>query len=716
MVNTSNQNQNQNQGHRGIPYAGQSWLIEERDACGVGFIANQNGAATHSIIEKALPALTCLEHRGGCSADQDSGDGAGLMTAVPWELFHSWFAEQGIVPPAQENCGVGMLFLSQDEQQATIARQVVEEMLQKRGLTLLGWRKVPVDASVLGPQARENQPQIEQVIVTSPDLQGDELDRQLFLARRSIGHALSDRPDFTRQDFYSCSFSCRTIVYKGMVRSAVLAEFYLDLKNPAYKSAFAVYHRRFSTNTMPRWHLAQPMRLLGHNGEINTLLGNITWMRARQANLAHPNWTQADIDTFNPIVNSDSSDSANLDNVMELLVHSGRSPLESLTILVPEAYKNQPDLAPYPEIVDFYEYYSGMQEPWDGPALLVFSDGKQVGATLDRNGLRPARYCITKDGMVIVASEAGVVDIPETDIIEKGRLGPGQMIAVDLESHEILKNWQIKQRIAKQHPYGEWLQENREILEPQPFAETATLDAQTLLATQTAFGYTAEDLDMVIVEMASSGKEPTFCMGDDIPLAVLSEKPQLLYNYFKQRFAQVTNPPIDPLREGMVMSLTVNIGLRGNLLQAVPENAKLIKIDSPILNDGELGFLKEQKSFPAKVLSTLYHIVAGPEGLKDAVNKLCQEAADSVRSGAKILILSDRSNPPLPPPRGEWSEYRIDLYSAFSCHWCSSSPLDPGRAADENFPSCRYRSMLEHSPFCLFNRLWCCRCLSLFSL
>ena len=640
MVNTSNQNQNQ--GHRGIPYAGQSWLIEERDACGVGFIANQNGAATHSIIEKALPALTCLEHRGGCSADQDSGDGAGLMTAIPWELLHSWFAAEGIVPPAQENCGVGMMFLSQDEQQAAIARQVVEEMLLKRGLTLLGWRKVPIVPSVLGPQARENQPQIEQVIVSSPDLAGDELDRHLFLTRRAIGHALSNRPDFTRQDFYSCSFSCRTIVYKGMVRSAVLGEFYLDLKNPAYKSAFAVYHRRFSTNTMPRWHLAQPMRLLGHNGEINTLLGNITWMRARQANLAHPNWTQADIDTFNPIVNSESSDSANLDNVMELLVHSGRSPLESLTILVPEAYKNQPDLATYPEIVDFYEYYSGIQEPWDGPALLVFSDGKQVGATLDRNGLRPARYCITKDGMVIVASEAGVVDIPETDIIEKGRLGPGQMIAVDLQTQEILKNWQLKQRIAKRHPYGEWLKQHRETLEPQPFAETATLDSQTLLATQTAFGYTAEDLDMVIVEMASSGKEPTFCMGDDIPLAVLSEKPQLLYNYFKQRFAQVTNPPIDPLREGMVMSLTVNIGLRGNLLQAVPENAKLIKIDSPILNDGELSFLKEQKSFPAKVLLTLYHIVAGPEGLKDAVNKLCQEAADAVRSGAKILILSDR--------------------------------------------------------------------------
>ncbi|MEG4809400.1 glutamate synthase-related protein [Microcoleus sp. F8-D3] len=642
MGNTIDPNSNVHQTQRGTPYAGQSWLVEERDACGVGFIANQNGEATHSIIQKALPALTCLEHRGGCSADRDSGDGAGLMTAIPWELLDAWFAEQGIVPPPRENCGVGMLFLSQDKFQATIARQVVEQVLADRGFNVLGWRQVPIVPSVLGEQALENQPQIEQVIVSSPQLTGDELDRKLFLARRTIGHALSNRPNFTRRDFYTCSFSCRTIVYKGMVRSAVLGEFYQDLKNPAYKSSFAVYHRRFSTNTMPRWHLAQPMRLLGHNGEINTLLGNITWMKARQANVSHPNWSQADIDTFNPIVKSESSDSANLDNVMELLVHSGRTPLESLTILVPEAYKNQPDLAPYPEIVDFYEYYSGIQEPWDGPALLVFSDGKQVGATLDRNGLRPARYCITKDGLVIVASEAGVVDIPEADIVEKGRLGPGQMIAVDLQTQEILKNWQLKQRIAKRHPYGEWLKQNREILQPQPFAETPTLDSQTLLATQTAFGYTAEDLDMVIVEMASSGKEPTFCMGDDVPLAVLSEKPQLLYNYFKQRFAQVTNPPIDPLREGMVMSLTMSVGLRGNLLQAVPENAKRLKIDSPVLNDAELSFLKDQKSFPATELSTLYKISAGPFGLKSAVEQLCQEAAAAVREGSRILILSDR--------------------------------------------------------------------------
>ncbi|MGL5060890.1 MAG: glutamate synthase subunit alpha, partial [Microcoleus sp.] len=335
MGNKIDRNRNNlHQGERGTPYAGQSWLVEERDACGVGFVANQSGKATHSLIEKALPALTCLEHRGGCSADRDSGDGAGLMTAIPWELLDAWFQEKGIAPPARENCGVGMIFLSQDANQATVARHVVEEIVTGRGLTVLGWRIVPVNPEVLGPQARENQPQIEQIIVSSSQLQGDELDRQLFLARREIGHALSNRPDFTRSEFYTCSFSCRTIVYKGMVRSAILGEFYQDLTNPAYKSAFAVYHRRFSTNTMPRWHLAQPMRLLGHNGEINTLLGNITWMRARQADLTHPNWSEADLATFNPIVNADSSDSANLDNVMELLVHSGRSTSEALMIMV----------------------------------------------------------------------------------------------------------------------------------------------------------------------------------------------------------------------------------------------------------------------------------------------------------------------------------------------------------------------------------------------
>jgi glutamate synthase (ferredoxin) len=643
MGNTSvNYNRNLHSTNTGTPYSGQRWLVEERDACGVGFIANQTGEATHEIIAKALPALTCLEHRGGCSADSDSGDGAGLMTAIPWELLNKELAAKNIKIPAPENSGVAMIFLPIITQQAAVARQVIEQVLIQQKLTLVAWRKVPVKPEVLGIQARENQPEIEQLIVTSDKLCGDELERQLFITRRSIGEILSQDPTFPRKEFYINSFSSRTIVYKGMVRSSVLGEFYTDLINPAYKSSFAVYHRRFSTNTMPRWPLAQPMRLLGHNGEINTLLGNINWMTARESDLIHPNWSNTEIPAFKPTVDADNSDSANLDNVMELLVRSGRSTLESLMILVPEAYKNQPALAPYPEIVDFYEYYNGIQEPWDGPALLVFSDGKQVGATLDRNGLRPARYCITKDGLVIVSSEAGVVDLPEADIIEKGRLGPGQMIAVDLETNEVLKNWEIKQRIAATYPYGEWLKQHRQNLPAGAFADSIKLEPQTLLRHQTAFGYTAEDLEMVISDMANTGKEPTFCMGDDIPLAVLSQRPHLLYDYFKQRFAQVTNPPIDPLREGMVMSLTMQLGERGNLLEAKPENARMLKINSPVLNEAELAWIKDQNAFPVKELSTLYAIASGPAGLEVAVKQLCQEATEAVKSGAKILILSDR--------------------------------------------------------------------------
>ncbi|ERT05702.1 ferredoxin-dependent glutamate synthase 2 [Lyngbya aestuarii BL J] len=637
----------QNSTRLGTPYGGQRWLVEERDACGVGFIANPSGVASHDIIEKALPALTCLEHRGGCSADYDSGDGAGLMSAIPWELLQQSPELSSLQELSLEQLhqayGVAMVFLPPDEQQAATTRQVIEEVLAAENLTHLGWRKVPVNPDVLGPQARENQPLIEQVVVSSKtDQTGDALERQLYLARRSVGDALEAKGFVWGQNVYICSFSCRTIVYKGMVRSAVLGEFYLDLKNPAYKSAFAVYHRRFSTNTMPRWPLAQPMRLLGHNGEINTLLGNINWMRAAEGKLASDTWGER-LETLKPFVDATNSDSANLDNVMELLVRTGRTPLETLMIMVPEAYKNQPDLQSRPEIVDFYEYYSGLQEPWDGPALLVFSDGKQIGATLDRNGLRPARYCITKDNLVIVASEAGVVDIPESEIVEKGRLGPGQMLAVDLESHEVLKNWEIKERIARRQPYHEWLENYRVNLEPQPFEdETSNLETQTQLRLQTAFGYGSEDLDMVIADMASLGKEPTFCMGDDIPLAVLSDKPHLLYDYFKQRFAQVTNPPIDPLREWIVMSLNMQLGGRGNLLDPQPENARMLKIESPVLNEAELEALC-QSGFETIKLSTLYPVSTGPDGLEQAIKQLCDRAEDEVRQGKKIVILSDSS-------------------------------------------------------------------------
>lgn len=631
---TNLHNQQKSVANQEAPYQGQTWLVQERDACGVGFIAPVDGRKSHKLMEQALSALGCLEHRGACSADKDSGDGSGLMAGIPEKLFQSWFEQQHISIPSPETWGVGMVFLPQDPTKAARCRAYVEKVVKDEDLTVLGWREVPVCPDVLGEQARENQPRIEQIVVSSASLCGDELDRVLYIARSRIGKQLSD-------DFYVCSLSCRTLVYKGMVRAAVLKEFYPDLKNPDYQSSFAVYHRRFSTNTMPKWPLAQPMRLLGHNGEINTLLGNINWMKTREANLRVPGWTQAELEGLKPIVNEEHSDSFNLDSSMELLVRTGRSPLEAAMILVPEAYQNQPDLEQYPEIVDFYEYYSSFQEPWDGPALLVFSDGKTVGATLDRNGLRPARYSITKDGYVVVASEAGVVDLPEAEIAEKGRLGPGQMIAVDLQTHEVLKNWEIKQRVAQNKPYGEWVRDCRQAIQEQPFTEKTQLEPSELLKSQTAFGYTAEDVEMIIVPMASQGKEPTFCMGDDIPLAVLSGKPRLLYDYFKQRFAQVTNPPIDPLRESLVMSLNMQLGKRGNLLNIEPKAARLLKLKTPVLNDAELSEIRASE-FESVELSTLFEIAAGPEGLAKALDNLRSQAAKAVEAGAEIIILSDR--------------------------------------------------------------------------
>ncbi|MGB0561064.1 MAG: glutamate synthase large subunit [Spirulinaceae cyanobacterium] len=617
------------------PYPGQPWLVEERDACGVGFIADPTGHASHTLVQQSLRALGCLEHRGGCSADYDSGDGSGVLADIPQPLFQEWFASQGLSAPQPEQFAVGMVFLPMDEQEAIAGRQDIEAQVRQAGFQVAGWRKVPIHPAVLGQQARENLPQIEQIIVTADTIEGDEFDRALYVARSYVGKKMSD-------DFYICSFSCRTIVYKGMVRAEILGQFYADLQNPAFTSRFAVYHRRFSTNTMPKWPLAQPMRLLGHNGEINTLLGNINWMSAREPGLNAEGWSAADLQSLTPIVNANNSDSANLDSALELLVRLGRSPLEAAMILVPEAYQNQPDLEDYPEIIDFYDYYSSIQEPWDGPALLVFSDGKTVGATLDRNGLRPARYCITKDNYIVVSSEAGVVDLPETEIVEKGRLGPGQMIAVDFGSQEILKNWDIKQRVAGQHAYGDWVKTHREVVSPQNFTAAPTLAEAELRQQQTSFGFTAEDVEMIITAMATAGKEPTFCMGDDIPLAVLSDKPRLLYDYFKQRFAQVTNPAIDPLRESLVMSLNMLLGPRGHLLHPAPDSARVLKIETPVLNDAELAEIRAA-SLPTTELSTLFALSEGPAGLAKALETLCTQAAESVRAGSKILILSDRA-------------------------------------------------------------------------
>ncbi|MEL7314641.1 MAG: glutamate synthase large subunit [Cyanobacteria bacterium J06559_3] len=647
MGNTPlNQNQSSHQGADTKPYWGIRSIVEERDACGVGFVADQQGRASFTLVQQALGALTCMEHRGGCCADKESGDGAGVMTAIPWALFRAWFETQatdaGLEP---EQTAVAMMFLPQITEAAAIARQAFEQAATEAGLTVLGWREVPVNPQVLGVQAKRNLPQIEQLFVHSSQASGDDLERELFRVRRQAHRAIMAWQGeatiaTSLKETYVCSFSCRTIVYKGMVQSSVLGQFYSDLRNPTYTSPFALYHRRFSTNTMPKWPLAHPMRLVGHNGEINTLVGNLNWMKAREADLTHPIW-EGHIEELLPIVNADNSDSANLDGVMELLVRSGRSPIETLMIMVPEAYQNQPDLEQRPEITDFYEYYSGLQEPWDGPALVVFSDGKQVAATLDRNGLRPARYVVTDDGLVIVSSEAGVVDIPVTKIVAKGRLGPGQMIAVDFQTQEILKNWDIKERIAAQQPYGEWLAQHRQAIQPQLFSDATELESAALLRQQTAFGYTAEDVDMIIQDMAALGKEPTYCMGDDIPLAVLSTKAHLLYDYFKQRFAQVTNPPIDPLRERLVMSLKTELGKRGNLLEEHADYARLLKLNSPVLNESELALVRES-GFANATLSTLYDLTAGPGGLQTAISTLCDRTTKAVKAGNEILILSDR--------------------------------------------------------------------------
>ncbi len=621
--------------------SGFPWLVEERDSCGVGFIADQQGRASHHLIPMALKALGCMEHRGGCSADQDSGDGAGLMTAIPWRILQNDF------PQLDPEIGaVGTFFLPQSAEKQSICRMVAQKCAQEEGLVILGWRTVPIDSAVLGKQARANQPQIEQAVFhitdhakTNRETRAD-LERAIYILRRRIKLEIERQYPEWHSEFYIASLSSRTIIYKGMVRSEVLGRFYLDLQNPDYLTPFALYHRRFSTNTMPKWNLAQPMRFLGHNGEINTLLGNINWFLARQSDLSHQNWGDRIKDII-PVLKPNESDSATLDHVVELLVETGRNPLEAMMLLVPEAYDHQPALKDRQEVVDFYEYYSGLQEAWDGPALLAFSDGKMVGAVLDRNGLRPARYAIAKNGLIVVGSEAGTVDLPESEMIEKGRLAPGEMIAVDLEAGKILKNWEIKQQVAQTHPYGAWLQQYRYQVSPQPFTSELNFSATELLSYQTAFGYTSEDVDMVIEAMAQDGKEPVFCMGDDTPLAVLSDKPHTLYDYFKQRFAQVTNPPIDPLREGMVMSLAMCLGKKGNLLEVKPEFAKQIKINSPVLNASELQAI-QNSGWQCQTLPMLFPIAEGQASLERAIRELTDQAVQAIRHGVEILILSDR--------------------------------------------------------------------------
>ena len=612
----------------------------EKDACGVGFLASLKGEASHWLLRQALRGLDCMEHRGGCGGDGDSGDGAGVLCGIPWGFLEAVWPAAASPSHGAASRGLGMVFLPADPQRRDQARNFCDQEAQRLGLRSLGWREVPVDPTVLGPLARGTAPVIEQWLLAA-DSTGDALEALLFRLRRRCGDRAREVWGAGPGDLYFASLSGRTVVYKGMVRSEVLSAFYGDLRDERFAVSFAVYHRRFSTNTLPRWPLAQPMRLLGHNGEINTLLGNLNWARASEAELDAV-WGEAAAD-LKPVVNPAFSDSANLDATLELLVRSGRPITESLLTLVPEAFRDQPELDDKPAIQAFYEYSACTQEPWDGPALLVFADGRSVGATLDRNGLRPARYCITSDGVVVMGSETGVVELEESRIVEKGRLGPGQMLAVDLEQGRLLRNWEVKQEVAERHPYGQWLADHRRSLGAQPWAQERQLGDLELLQLQTAYGFTAEDFDLVIEDMAGAAKEPTYCMGDDIPLAVLSDKPHLLYDYFKQRFAQVTNPPIDPLREKLVMSLEMHLGKRRSPLRPAADAAAVLHLSSPILNEAELAAVAQQ-GLACSTLSTLMPITAGPAGLEAALAALKGAAEAAVRAGSQILVLSDRTD------------------------------------------------------------------------
>ena len=529
-----------------------TYIYDAKDSCGTGFVADIQGRASHRILEMAIESVVNLTHRGAIDADAKTGDGAGILTQIPWALFQRELASAGHADVPREECAVGVLFLPSDAEPQRRCRAIVTEACQRHELQILHWRKVPVDPSVLGERAAATRPDIEHLLVRrARAATPDDFERRLYLARRHIERAVLQAG---LQGCYVPSFSSRTIVYKGLLVAPQLSTFYLDLRDPAYVTAIGMFHQRYSTNTFPNWFLAQPFRFIGHNGEINTLQGNRNWMRAREPELKSAVWGDR-LKELLPIIQPGGSDSAQLDNVLELLIASGRDILHSMMMLIPEAWQKMPDMDP--AIADLFHYHACLTEPWDGPAAVTFTNGRIVGAILDRNGLRPARYCVTTDDIVIMASEVGVVHaMDEASIVQKGRLGPGKMLAVDTVNHRLLLDHDIKQRVASRQPYGEWMKTHlvplhRLVVETHP--NGAPWEPQLLLQQQVAFGYTDEELEMILKPMATDGKEPVFSMGDDIPLAVLSQRPRPLYMYFKQLFAQVTNPPIDPLREQLVM-------------------------------------------------------------------------------------------------------------------------------------------------------------------
>jgi glutamate synthase (ferredoxin) len=626
----------------------------EHDSCGVGLVVDIAGRPSREIVEKALAGLVNLTHRGGVGADARTGDGAGLLIQVPHELFAPILAEAGKPELAAGDYGVAMVFLPQDGAKVAEARTLIDGVIADRGLQGITWRDVPVQPDVLGETARKTQPTIAQIFIARPDgIDTDTFERQLMLARRAIERAGADA-GYTDGDLFIASMSCRTIVYKGFFLPKDLAAFYPDLQQPQATSAIALFHQRYSTNTFPTWGLAQPFRQIAHNGEINTVQGNRIWMQARAPELALADGTPAD--ELRPVVSMAGSDSLSLDGAIELIRHSDRSFAHALMMCVPEPWEQLPNMDPARRA--FYDFHAGLIEQWDGPAALGFSDGVVAGATLDRNGLRPVRYAITKDGWFVAGSEAGTVEIDPASIVEKGRLGPGQMVLVDTARGVVLKNDEIKADIAARAPYRDWLDSNRVGLDIAPEADEPSIvpadaDAKTraaltktdpaVVAKQRALGYTAEDLRLIITPMAGERKEPTWSMGDDAPLAVLSTIARPLTAYFRQRFAQVTNPPIDSLRERKVFALDTFIGPRRNPLVESPEHAKLIHLRSVVLASNELDAIRNVSDIEVAEIGTLFEIAAPEGALATALDRIVGEAEAAVRNGAGLLVFSDRA-------------------------------------------------------------------------
>ncbi len=618
----------------------------EHDACGVGFICRIDNVPTHDVVAKGIEMLINLEHRGACGCDERTGDGAGILIQIPHAFFAPILESLGAGPREPGAYAAGSVFLPNDPEQKAFCKRKLEEVVRAEGQEFLGWRSVPINGEHVGGQAREQEPDVWQVLIGrgSDVLDQDAFERKLYVIRKVVEHAVRGANLPEKANYYVSSLSSRTIVYKGMLTVKQLAEYYPDLSDPSMKSALAMVHSRFSTNTLPRWPLAQPFRFLAHNGEINTLRGNVNWMNARQQ-LFESELFGDDMQKLLPILTEGASDSAILDNAVELLYFTGRSLPHAMMMLVPEAWEHASEMSE--EKRAFYEYHSCLMEPWDGPATLPFTDGRFIGAILDRNGLRPSRYTVTKDGIVILASETGVLDVDPANVESKGRLQPGKMFLVDLKEHRLISDEEVKSRLAARRPYAEWIKENTLTLDDLPErAAPAPYDLDEMHRREQLFGYTLEDERVLMEPMGRIGKEPLGSMGDDTPLAVLSDKPRLLYDYFRQLFAQVTNPPLDAIREELVTSLFTQLGSEQDLFKETAEHCRKLVLRQPILRDDELARIRESglRGLEAETLACVFEVADGGEGLRRALDSLCEAAGAAILAGRSILILSDRES------------------------------------------------------------------------